>query len=261
MKGVRGKGRQTRATALPDTEEEKRHGTMEEEAPLEGAGATESEEDEEEPVVRPKVFTAHTGGGELSTVSFMEEIREFVHRSKQTETILFEQIKQLRGDMVSKSMRDSEVHYEHPVQQYPYSIRPDNPRLQAETSTHLLKAGPHGKFNPLQTSRPVSLSDWPIQPLQDNDPPIRTARPYVSEPRIPEFKEGEDPESFFVRFERMARTWGWQPFEWAPRVVTLLTGRALEAYAGMDEEQSESYDAIKAAVLMKFNVTEETYRQ
>ncbi|KAK5910368.1 hypothetical protein CesoFtcFv8_004208 [Champsocephalus esox] len=29
----------------------------------------------------------------------------------------------------------------------------------------------------------------------------------------------------------------------------------------MDEEQSESYEAVKAAVLMKFNVTEETYRQ
>jgi len=29
----------------------------------------------------------------------------------------------------------------------------------------------------------------------------------------------------------------------------------------MDEEQSESYEAIKSAVLMKYNVTEETYRQ
>ena len=44
-------------------------------------------------------------------------------------------------------------------------------------------------------------------------------------------------------------------------MVTLLTGKALEAYAGMDEEQSESYEAIKSAVLMKYNVTEETYRQ
>lgn len=52
--------------------------------------------------------------------------------------------------------------------------------------------------------------------------------------------------------------WGWPQVEWAARVVTLLTGKALEAYAGMDEEQSDSYDAIKAAVLSKFNVTEET---
>lgn len=78
------------------------------------------------------------------------------------------------------------------------------------------------------------------------------------EPRTPDFKEGEDPESFYVRFERIARMWGWPQVEWAARVVTLLTGKALEAYAGMDEEQSDSYDAIKAAVLSKFNVTEET---
>lgn len=43
--------------------------------------------------------------------------------------------------------------------------------------------------------------------------------------------------------------------------MTLLTGRALEAYAGMDEEQAESYGAIKAAVRTKYNVSVETYRQ
>ncbi|XDV20314.1 hypothetical protein PO909_025663 [Leuciscus waleckii] len=80
------------------------------------------------------------------------------------------------------------------------------------------------------------------------------------EPQIPDFVEGEGVESFFVRFERIARTWGWQTNEWAVRVVTLLTGKALEAYAGMDELRSGSYDDIKAAVLSKYNVTEETYR-
>ena len=69
MKGVRGKGCPTRAIALPDMEEEKSQRTMEEESPLEGAMAAESEEDEEEPVVRSKVFTAHAGGEELSAAS------------------------------------------------------------------------------------------------------------------------------------------------------------------------------------------------
>ncbi len=67
-------------------------------------------------------------------------------------------------------------------------------------------------------------------------------------------------ESYFIRFERIARTWGWQTDEWAARVVTLLTGKALEAYASMDEQRSGSYDDIKAAVLAKYNVNEETYR-
>lgn len=156
--------------------------------------------------------------------------------------------------MVTKSMQDwsSEEHYEQPDQHYPLSMPADVPRLQTETSTPL----------PTVASGPVSSSQQlPTQHQLRAAPPTRTAGPHVGEPRIPDFKEGENPESFFVRFERIARTWWWQPVEWAARVVTLLTGKALEAYAGMDEEQSESYEAIKAAVLMKFSVTEETYRQ
>lgn len=79
--------------------------------------------------------------------------------------------------------------------------------------------------------------------------------------KIPTFSEGEDVESFFIRFERIARTWGWSQEEWAAPVVTLLTGKALEAYAGMDEQRSHIYEDVKAAVLAKYDVTEETYRQ
>lgn len=65
--------------------------------------------------------------------------------------------------------------------------------------------------------------------------------------------------SFFIRFERIARTWGWLTDEWAARVVTLLTSKALEAYPGMDEQRSGFYKDIKTTVLAKYNVMEETY--
>ncbi len=90
-------------------------------------------------------------------------------------------------------------------------------------------------------------------------PPVASFRHY-HESQIPNFVEGEDVENFFVRFERIAWKWGWQTDEWAARVVTLLTGNALEAYASMDKKCSRSYDDIKAAVLPKYNMTDEIYR-
>ncbi|XP_037613520.1 uncharacterized protein LOC119480935 [Sebastes umbrosus] len=262
MRGaVRGRGRPKKST-LAEMERKNAERTVEFEPPLDGAMAAGDEE--EEPVVRPKILIDRVASEELSATDFFEEMREFMRRSRQTEAVLFDQIKQLRGEMGAKSTQDwmSDEQYEQPDQHYPHAIPAGVLKLQAETSMHLPTVKEPKKFIPLQASGPVSsLQQLLPQQQQRASPPTRSVRPHVSEPRIPDFKEGEDPESFFVRFERMARTWGWQPVEWAARVVTLLTGKALDAYAGMDEEQAESYEAVKAAVLMKFNVTEETYRQ
>ena len=154
----------------------------------------------------------------------------------------------------------SEEHFKQPVRYYHCSEPPGVPRLQAKTPTLLLTDEKPEKFPPFQVPEPVlSSQQLPAQHQQQAAPPTRTTG--SCDPRIPDFKEGEDPESFFVWFKRIARTWGWQPVEWVARVVTLLTGKALEAYAGTDEEQSESYEVVKAAVLMKFSVREVTNRQ
>lgn len=59
----------------------------------------------------------------------------------------------------------------------------------------------------------------------------------------------------------MARTWWWPKKEWSYRLVPLLTGQALEPYLAMDEEQAEVYADLKKALLEKFNISSETYRQ
>lgn len=85
--------------------------------------------------------------------------------------------------------------------------------------------------------------------------------PPRSEPQMPVFQAGEDMENFLRRFERLARTWRWPEEEWSCRLVPLLTGKALEAYLAMDEEQAEVYDELREALLDKFNISPETYRQ
>ena len=60
-------------------------------------------------------------------------------------------------------------------------------------------------------------------------------------------------------FERIATQQGWPGEVWATKLAGLLTGKALPAYAGLSGEKAASYDEVKAAVLYRFDVNEETY--
>ncbi|KAG1929738.1 gag-pol fusion protein [Pimephales promelas] len=99
----------------------------------------------------------------------------------------------------------------------------------------------------------------PLPPPPPSPPP--PPPPLRSEPQMPVFQAGEDMENFLRRFERLARTWRWPEEEWSCRLVPLLTGKALEAYLAMDEEQADVYDELREALLEKFNISPETYRQ
>lgn len=135
MRGVgRGRARVTRQNTLVDMEERNPERTKEFEPPPNGAMAAESEE---KPVVRPKVNTAHAVSEELSAPLFFEEMREFMHPSDKLRWYFFEQIKQLRSEMVPKDGL-SEEHFKQPVQYYPFSEPAGVPRLQAGTPTLLL---------------------------------------------------------------------------------------------------------------------------
>lgn len=91
-----------------------------------------------------------------------------------------------------------------------------------------------------------------------DSPPPPPMRP---ESRMPAFQEGEDVENYLRRFERLAKTWGWPEEEWANRLVPLLTGKALEAYLAMDEDRAEVYKDLREALMTKFDLSTETYRQ
>uniref|UniRef100_A0A1X7TB93 CCHC-type domain-containing protein n=1 Tax=Amphimedon queenslandica TaxID=400682 RepID=A0A1X7TB93_AMPQE len=48
---------------------------------------------------------------------------------------------------------------------------------------------------------------------------------------------------------------------WVLKLVPLLTGRALAAYANKDQEAAKDYGNVKKAILQRFDINEETYRQ
>lgn len=86
-------------------------------------------------------------------------------------------------------------------------------------------------------------------------------QPMRPETRMPTLQEGEDVENYLRRYERLAKSWGWPEVEWACRLVPLLSGKALEAYLAMDEDRADVYEDLREALLEKFDISTESYRQ
>ena len=74
-------------------------------------------------------------------------------------------------------------------------------------------------------------------------------------------KEGQDVDIFLRSFEKMAGLHKWPRAQWAIRLVPLLTGKALEAYARLSEDSSGNYNLIKDVILKRYQLTSEAYRE
>ncbi|KAG1926960.1 hypothetical protein F2P79_024577 [Pimephales promelas] len=81
------------------------------------------------------------------------------------------------------------------------------------------------------------------------------------EPRLHPLTRDDDIEQFLTTFERMATACRWPQANWAIRLVPLLTGKARGAYVAMDGNDAEDYKKVKEAILMKYQINAEIYRQ
>lgn len=79
-------------------------------------------------------------------------------------------------------------------------------------------------------------------------------------PKLQKLTEEDDIEHFLITFERIAKACRWPRADWSFHLIPLLTGKARGAYVHMDVGDSEDYNKVKAAILMKYDVTSESYR-
>lgn len=79
--------------------------------------------------------------------------------------------------------------------------------------------------------------------------------------RLPYFDDKDDLESYMVTFERTARLQEWPEEEWAPRLGTLLKGRARDIYCKMNEEDANNYTTLKQALFARFRLTADEYKR
>ena len=81
-------------------------------------------------------------------------------------------------------------------------------------------------------------------------------------PKLPCFADGQDSiDCYLQRFERFARSNEWPEEDWATSLSALLSGKALEVYSRLSDEDATNYAYLKAALLERYNLNEEGYRQ
>ena len=91
---------------------------------------------------------------------------------------------------------------------------------------------------------------------------LRAAATTTRPPELPSFKDGKDDlDSYLLRFERYATVAEWKQECWATQLSALLSGKALDVYSRLSQEEALNYDMLKVALLNRYNFTESGYRQ
>ena len=68
-------------------------------------------------------------------------------------------------------------------------------------------------------------------------------------------------DAYLKRFERYEESLKWPQEEWAMNLSALLSGKALEVYSRLSREAAGNYEALKEALLRRFQLTQEGFRQ
>ena len=79
-------------------------------------------------------------------------------------------------------------------------------------------------------------------------------------PKLPPYEEGQNMDSFIIRFERIAKISNVPKSTWGTHISSLLRGTALETYGRLNEEDAQDYDKIKLALLERYNLTADGFR-
>jgi len=81
-------------------------------------------------------------------------------------------------------------------------------------------------------------------------------------PKMPCFDDRvDDMDAFLHRFEVYADSQGWKKDKWTVYLSALLKGKALDVYSRLPDEDAQDYDILKDALLKRFNLTEEGFKQ
>lgn len=75
------------------------------------------------------------------------------------------------------------------------------------------------------------------------------------------FKIGEDVGLFLVNFERTCEKVGFARESWSQRLLTLLPCEAADVIARLSKQDAEDYDKVKSALLKKYRLSTEAFRQ
>ena len=79
--------------------------------------------------------------------------------------------------------------------------------------------------------------------------------------KLPKLTESDDIVAYLTTFERVMKAYEVKEERWVFKLATNLVGKAQQAYAALGPEDAGSYKAVKEAILRRYDITEECYRQ
>ena len=77
---------------------------------------------------------------------------------------------------------------------------------------------------------------------------------------VPKFNE-HDVETYFLSFEKTAKSLSWPEEYWPLLLQSTFVGKAQKVYATLSEEQCSKYGTVKATILNAYELVPEAYRQ
>ena len=90
---------------------------------------------------------------------------------------------------------------------------------------------------------------------------VRAEKDKDRDVKIMKLTEEDDIEAYLTTFERLMRVHEVKEDRWAFRLAPHLSGKAQQAYAGMGTTEAGDYEKLKAAILKRYDITEESYRR
>ena len=79
--------------------------------------------------------------------------------------------------------------------------------------------------------------------------------------KIVKLTEQDDIEAYLTTFERIMVAYEVPKERWTFKLAPQLVGKAQQAYAAMNPDEAQDYDQLKEAILLRYNINEESYRQ
>ena len=146
--------------------------------------------------------------------------------------------------------------------------RREDERAEREVQREMERMQMEAKLRSEQQEREIALRKAELDILRlksesgaSLDTTMRQEMPYSNRPKLPRFDENKDDmDAFIERFERFATSLEWPEDTWATYFSPLLTGKGLQAYACMPADQVNDYRALKKAVLHRYQLTSDGFR-
>ena len=86
---------------------------------------------------------------------------------------------------------------------------------------------------------------------------VNTKKSKEREVRVGRLTESDDIEAYLIMSERQMKVYEIEKMRWAFKLAPQLSGRAQQAYVGMDAKDFSNYDKLKEVILKRYDITDE----